>query len=567
MAVTVTLALLASLFVALTIVPMVSSVIASKRKKQPGRAESKAAAYFMSLRDRYRILLRWCLRHRSLVVIIAFGLFLASIWSVSLLGREFMPPSDIPVLSLQVSMPVGTSLEETDSVVRSLEKIILEQPETRFCASFVGLSQESKIDAAWGTGPTGVNEATVYVRLVDKELRVRSTEEIADSFRRRLPVIEGATFEFFDMQQVFTGGAGGTSPVEIKVFGPDLKVLQSISDTIAQDIVSVEGLRDIETTLEMGKPEWQVHIDREKASQAGLTVSQIAQSVRAGLMGVVSTRYRVEGDEYDIRVRYREWDRKSKEDVELITIVSPRGDHVPLYQVAAVEEGAGPVTITREDQERKVSVKGNTYQRDVGSIMEDIMQQTAHIELPPGYFVEYGGTFKDMQEAFVTLFQALLVALLLIYMIMAAQFESLRHPFVIMVTVPLSFIGVVVGLFAFGKTLSVPAFMGILILAGVVVNNGIVMVDYINRLRRRGTDPFEAILQGASVRLRPVLITTFTTVFGMLPMALSRTQGSELRSPMAITVAFGLLFSMTLTLLVIPVMYAIVDRIKERKTS
>ncbi|OPL12680.1 MAG: hypothetical protein AVO39_11385 [delta proteobacterium MLS_D] len=567
LAVTVTLALLASLFVALTIVPMVSSIIASKRKKQSGRAESKATAYFMSLRDRYRILLRWCLRHRALVIITAFGMFLVSIWSVSLLGREFMPPSDIPVLSLQVSMPVGTSLEETDRVVRSLEKIILEQPETRFCASFVGLARESKIDAAWGTGPTGVNEATVYVRLVDKEWRVRSTEEIADSFRRRLPVIEGATFEFFDMQQVFTGGAGGTSPVEIKVFGTDLEVLQSVSDTIVQDIVSVEGLRDIETTLEMGKPEWQVHIDREKASQAGLTVSQIAQSVRSGLMGVVSTRYRVEGDEYDIRVRYREWDRKSKEDVELITIVSPRGDHVPLSQVAAVEDGAGPVTITREDQERKVTVKGNTYRRDIGSIMEDIMQRTAHIELPSGYFVEYGGTFKDMQEAFVTLFQALLVALLLIYMIMAAQFESLRHPLVIMVTVPLSFIGVVVGLFAFGKTLSVPAFMGILILAGVVVNNGIVMIDYINRLRRRGTDPFEAILQGAAVRLRPILITTFTTVFGMLPMALSRTQGSELRSPMAITVAFGLLFSMTLTLLVIPVMYAIVDRIKERKAS
>jgi hydrophobic/amphiphilic exporter-1 (mainly G- bacteria), HAE1 family len=567
LAVTVTLALLASLFVALTIVPMVSSIIASKRKKQSGRAESKATAYFMSLRDRYRILLRWCLRHRALVIITAFGMFLVSIWSVSLLGREFMPPSDIPVLSLQVSMPVGTSLEETDRVVRSLEKIILEQPETRFCASFVGLARESKIDAAWGTGPTGVNEATVYVRLVDKEWRVRSTEEIADSFRRRLPVIEGATFEFFDMQQVFTGGAGGTSPVEIKVFGTDLEVLQSVSDTIVQDIVSVEGLRDIETTLEMGKPEWQVHIDREKASQAGLTVSQIAQSVRSGLMGVVSTRYRVEGDEYDIRVRYREWDRKSKEDVELITIVSPRGDHVPLSQVAAVEDGAGPVTITREDQERKVTVKGNTYRRDIGSIMEDIMKRTAHIELPSGYFVEYGGTFKDMQEAFVTLFQALLVALLLIYMIMAAQFESLRHPLVIMVTVPLSFIGVVVGLFAFGKTLSVPAFMGILILAGVVVNNGIVMIDYINRLRRRGTDPFEAILQGAAVRLRPILITTFTTVFGMLPMALSRTQGSELRSPMAITVAFGLLFSMTLTLLVIPVMYAIVDRIKERKAS
>lgn len=357
------------------------------------------------------------------------------------------------------------------------------------------------------------------------------------------------------------------APVEIKIFGQDLSVLREVSDDIADKIQSVPGLRDIETTLEMGKPEWQIFIDREKASQAGLTVYQVAQTVRAALMGVVSTRYREGGDEFDVRVRFQEQDRVSREDLDRITIMTPRGDHIPLSQVASIEEGLGPVTITREDQERKVTVRANTYQRDIGSIMEDIMEKTASIVLPPGYFIEYEGIFKDMQEAFVTLSQAFLVALLLIYMIMAAQFESLRHPLVIMMTVPLSFIGVVLGLLLFGKTLSVPAFMGLLILAGVVVNNGIVMVDYINRLRRQGMDPFEAILQGASVRLRPVLITTFTTVFGMLPMALSQTQGSELRSPMAITVASGLLFSMLLTLIVIPVVYSLVDRIKERTTS
>lgn len=564
LAVTVAMALMASLFVALTIVPMVSSVIASRSKKGPGRAETGAAVFFDRIRERYRESLRWCLNRRILVVAVAVVVFLASLGSASLLGREFMPPGDIPIISLRANLPVGTTLDETDRVIRSLEEIILEQPETLYCAAFVGLSQEGKVDAAWGTGPAGVNEAAIYVRLLDKEWRVRSTEEITDGLRRRLPAIEGATFDFFDIQQVFTGGAGGMAPVEIKIFGSDLGILQEIGEEIITRISPVEGLRDIDTTMKMGRPELLVHIDREKASQAGLSVSQVAQTTRTALMGTVSTRYRQGGDEFDIRVRYREEDRKTREDLDSVTIMSPRGDHIPLYQVASVEDGMGPLTITREDQERKVTIRANTFQRDIGSIMADIAEKTAHITLPPGYFIEYGGSYKDMQEAFTALSQAFLIALLLIYMIMAAQFESLRHPFVIMLTVPLSFIGVVLGLIMFGMSLSVPAFMGLLILAGVVVNNGIVMVDYINRLRRQGMDALEAVIQGASVRLRPVMITTFTTVFGMLPMALSQTQGSELRSPMAVTVAFGLLFSMVLTLFVIPVVYATVDRIKIR---
>ncbi|MCK9229117.1 MAG: efflux RND transporter permease subunit [Syntrophales bacterium] len=565
LAVTVAMALMASLFVALTIVPMVSSVFASGKENGPGRTEARAGLVFDRIREWYRWALRWCLQRRVLVTATAVIVFIASLGSVSLLGREFMPSGDIPIISLRVNLPMGTTLDETDRIIRSLETIILEQPETLYCASFVGLSQEGKIEASWGAGPTGVNEGTVYVRLLDKELRVRSTQEITDSLRGRLPVIEGATFDFFDIQQLFTGGAGGMAPVEIKIFGSDLEVLQAVGDDVMARVSSVEGLRDIDTTLKIGRPELLVHIDRERASQAGLTVSQVAQTTRAALMGVVSTRYREAGDEYDVRVRYREQDRKTVEHLDNVTIMSPRGDHIPLYQVASVEDGLGPLTITREDRERKVTIQANTFQRDIGSIMDDISEKTADLALPPGYFIEYGGSYKDMREAFTSLFQAFLIALLLIYMIMAAQFESLRHPFVIMLTVPLSFIGVVLGLLLFGMSLSVPAFMGLLILAGVVVNNGIVMVDYINRLRRRGMDAFEAVVQGASVRLRPVMITTFTTVFGMLPMALSRTQGSELRSPMAVTVAFGLLLSMLLTLFVIPVVYATVDRIRTKE--
>ncbi|MCK9275199.1 MAG: efflux RND transporter permease subunit [Syntrophales bacterium] len=562
LAVTVALALIASLFVALTIVPMLSSVLARGRKGRQ-KMKSRADTFFSAIKSQYANLLRWGLAWRKTVIFFSLAAFIGGLGLIRFLGTEFMPQEDFPILALRANLPTGTSLEETNRTIRCIEEIILKQPETLFCTSFVGLSRESKVDAAWGTGPADVNEAVIYTRLADKEDRVRSSEDILDDVRKQLPVIKGAVFDFFDIQQVFLGSSGGNSPVAVKVFGKELEKLKDVSDHFAEKCADIEGLRDIDTSLKLGKPELQVIVDRELASQTGLSVGQVAQAVKAGFLGIISTRYRIGGDEYDMRVRFKEQDRKTIDDVKNIPLATRRGNHIPLYQIARIEERMGPVKIVREDQERKVTITANTYKRDIGSIVNDIKKAEAQIAIPEGYFVEYGGTYQDMEEAFTSLTYALIIAIILIYMIMAAQFESLKHPLVIMMTVPLSVIGVVIGLFVFGKTLSVPAFMGILILSGVVVNNGIVMIDYINQLRHRGMDAYEAVIEGASVRLRPILITTFTTVFGMLPMALSQTQGSELRSPMAVAVGCGLLFSMFLTLLVIPVVYSVFDRIKK----
>jgi HAE1 family hydrophobic/amphiphilic exporter-1 len=565
LAVTITLALLASLFVAITIVPMLSSVF-FKINPEKGRGRKKRVQFFSKISTVYTHLLRWSLRHRMTVIAVTVLLLGMSIAAVPLIGTEFMPKSDFPILALKAELPVGTSLEETNGIIKRIESVILDQPETVFLASFIGLSRESKFDIAWGTGAADVNEALLYAKLADKEMRVRSADEIRDYIRKRIPKITGAKFDFYDIEQMMMGStAGANSPVAVKVFGKDLQILKSITDTIAERIHDVDGLRDIDTTLKMGKPELQVIVDREKASRIGLTVGYIAETVKAAMLGVVSTKYRIGGDEFDIRVRFRDFDRQSVADVENITLVTPSGGRLPLYQVAHIVPEKGPVKIFREDQERKVTVTANTFGRDIGSIVADIKKIESGMTIPGGYFIEYGGTYKDMENAFSSLFWALVISIILIYMIMAAQFESLRHPLVIMLTVPLSFIGVAFGLVLFGKTLSVPAFMGIIILAGVVVNNGIVMIDYINRLRKKGMTPFEAVLEGASVRLRPILITSFTTIFGMLPMALSQTQGSELRSPMAIAVAAGLAFSTLLTLFVIPVVYSIFDRIGEHR--
>ena len=563
MAVTITLALLASLFVALTIVPMLSSVF-FRIKANNNATKRGTHRLFAGVRTVYAALLRRALQHRLLVIALTVLLLVTSMSAIPLIGTEFMPKGDFPILALKAELPVGTSLDETNEIIRRVENTILDQPETIFLASFIGLSRESKFDIAWGTGAADVNEALIYARLADKEMRVRPAEEIRDQIRQRIPRIEGAKFDFYDMGQMMMGStAGSNSPLAIKVFGKDLQVLKSITDGFARKIGTVEGLRDIDTTLKLGKPELQIRVDREKASRVGLTVGHIAETVKAAMLGVVSTKYRIGGDEYNIRVRFRDFDRQSVEDVRNITVVTPAGGRLPLYQVAQIVPEKGPVKISREDQERKVTVTANTLGRDIGSIVADIKEIESTITIPEGYFIEYGGTYKDMKSAFSSLFWALIVSVVLIYMVMAAQFESLRHPLVIMFTGPLSFIGVVFGLFAFQKTLSVPAFMGVIILAGVVVNNGIVMIDYINRLRKGGVKAFDAVVEGASVRLRPILITSFTTIFGMLPMALSQTQGSELRSPMAIAVAAGLIFSTLLTLFVIPVVYSIFDRIRK----
>lgn len=563
LAVTVTIALLSSLFIALTIVPMISSVL-FKRGVGSANSSQVESERFGQARKFYLTLLTWSLANRKKLLLMVLGVFVASLAVLPFIGREFMPKQDIPLMVMKINMPVGTELEETNRVVKEIENIILSQPETEFAVSFIGLSTERKVDVAMGSGTSDVNEGQIFARLTDKDQRTRSADEITDFIRKAVPKIRGAEIEFFDMGQMLSGAMGDQSPIAIKIFGKDIAVIDRIAKEIAAVAKTVPGVRDVDTSMKFGKPELRLTVDRERASQLGIPLVQIAETVKGSMLGVVPTRLRVGGEEYDIRVRFKEQDRTSIADVGNIRLLTPAGSVVPLEQLVGIKESLGPIKIFRESQERKVTVRANSFDRDIGSIVEEIKEKVKGISIPVGYIVEYGGTYKDMQESFVSLFWALLIAIVLIYMIMAAQFEHLGHPLVIMFVVPLSFTGVVIGLILFNKTVSVPAFMGFIILAGVVVNNGIVMIDYINQLRRKGVDAYQAVVEGAAVRLRPVLITSLTTVLGTLPMALSTTQGAEMRSPMAVALAFGLLFATILTLIVIPVVYSIFNRIPGR---
>jgi len=560
LALTVCLSLFASLFVAITQVPMMASRIINIDSDKKIRKK-----WFTPFEERYKRLLLKSLKKRGRIIFLCLTLFVLACMTVPYLGMEFMPASDTPMLMMMIRMPVGTSLKKTDMITKRIETLFLSQPEMEFVSAFVGLSKLSKMDVAWGSGTTGVNEAELFAQLVDKDKRKRSSASIMEAIRERLPKIKGATFEFIDMGKMMMNIGAENSPISINIFGKDIEILKSLSKKIKEKCKGIKGLKDLNITYREGKPELQIIIDRIKASNFGLSAGQIATSIKRALLGEVATRFRSKGEEVDIRVRYDKDFRSTIKAINNISLLSPFGFDVPLYQVAKLKSGSGPIKIFRENQERKVAVTGNIYKRDLGGIIKDIKKRIKNIIIPSGYFLEYGGTYKDMQEAFRSLLFALIVAIILVYMVMAAQFESLLQPFIIMFTIPLAIIGVVFGLFVFKKTLSVPSFMGIIIMGGIVVNNAIVMVDYINQLISKGTPVLIGIIEGASVRLRPILITSLTTILGMLPMAFSRSEGAEMRSPMAIAVTFGLGFSTFLTLFIIPIIYSYFKRIPKKE--
>jgi HAE1 family hydrophobic/amphiphilic exporter-1 len=494
----------------------------------------------------------------------------AAIAIVPFLGTEFMPAQDMDMIMLKVRMPVGTALEETDRVVALVENIMAAMPEITMISAQVGSQVEQDAgDAASGFANAGTHEGLLWVGLVKRDQRKESDKELLERIRRKLPNLREIKFEALDMNQQMLGGAA--APVEIKLFGKDLPTLKAQADQIVQLISGIEGLRDLTHSLSSGKPEVQIHIDRERAYRLGLSIYQVANTVQTATLGKVATRYREGSDEIDVRLRFKEPYRDSLDEVRGIPLRTAGGQTVYLEQVADVSTGEGPIMINRENQARRVSVTANISGRDLGGVVRDIKGRLSGFEraLPPGYFLEYGGSYEDMQEAFLILAAAFALAILLVYMVMASQFEHFTHPFIIMFTVPLGIIGVILGLFITGRTLSIAVMIGVIMLAGIAVNNGIVMIDYINQLIKRGVDKREAILQGATTRLRAIVLTALTTILGTLPMAFSRSSGSEFRAPMGVSIAFGLTATTLLTLFVIPVIYSFFNKIrfKEKKPA
>lgn len=575
MALTVSFSLLASLLIALTVVPLLSSRLLVRVASYGGEVEGRGGKgekemgsflyrltglfhrFYGKVEDFYREVLPWTLRHRKLVMGVFVGSFLLAFALVPFIGAEFLPEMDQGYISVQAELPRGTGLKETERVALAAEEIIKAIPEVES----VHLSVGGGGTFGFSLGGSAGNVARLEVILKDIKQRERSAHELADVIRQELAGIVGAEFS------ISAGGVMGITgisgpPISIAVRGDDLEQLEILTASIAEIVRGIPGTREVKTSFEEGQPEISVFFDREKASKHGLSFSQVSNSLRAALSGQVATRYRTEGKELDVRVMLPEEQSSSISTLKLLTLSSPYGYRVPLLEVTAFQEGEAPMSINRHNQVRSATVDSELVGRSPSMVIRDIQRALADLSFPDGYSIDFEGEQQLMQESFEELTLALILAILLVYMIMAAQFESLLHPFIIMFTLPQTFTGVALALVLTGRTLNVASFIGVIMLAGIVVNNGIVLVDYINKLREMGRSWQEAILEAGPVRLRPILMTTLTTILGMFPLALGFGSGAELRAPLATAIIGGLLFSTLLTLIVIPVAYSLVEDLK-----
>ncbi len=563
LALTVSFSLLASLFVALTLVPVIAAQIFKKERS----AGMEATKWFRKLRDKYTNALKWVLHHKTLTIAIVGFIFLLSLALIPAIGGEFIPKMDPAFAQVFFSLPEGTPMEQTYEVANQLLATVEEEPDVLFSGLVVGTASGAKFDIGAGSQgtPTNVNEGAIYLRLKYKEHRKLSNEQIINKMRRAFPSLKNAKFVSQNNMSQMIGGS--SADIEVKLYGDDLDVLRRLAKVAADSIKNIPGVSDCDLSFKEGRPELRIVVNKEKCARLGLSAAEVASAVHTYTLGAFAGRFNAKDEQIDIKVKLPKKDREKLSQILTLPIVTRTGAVVPLSQVADIVETTGPTEIEREDQKRKVSVNitvsENSNLREVTAKVKDLMERLHQSPLwEEGYTYDIGGQAERMKDLYKWMVIAILVAFLLVYMVMASQFESFVHPFVIMFTEPLMIIGVIWALFITGTTLSLPSLMGIVILAGIVVNNGIVLVDFINQLRRNeGLEMEHAIIEAGKTRLRPVLITALTTIVGMLPMAVSTSQGSEMRAPMAIAVIGGLTVATFLTLFVIPVMYSVFEKV------
>ncbi|MBE3580920.1 MAG: efflux RND transporter permease subunit [Thermoanaerobacteraceae bacterium] len=561
MALVVAFSLLASLVVALTVTPMLAARILAgplPREEETARDWRHAilsGAWLVRLSNFYRRVLVWSLGHRKGVLLLTAAIFLAGVALIPAVGVEFLPPADEGSISITVELPKGTLLSETQKVADRVVALVREEPEVKSIYQVVGGSG-GQVQLLAGETP---EMASINVTLVDLEERRRSSEEVAAAVREKVQKIPGAKITVTAVSALMSAGGMSQAPVQVDIHGEDLDTLKALSEEVRRAVAAVPGTTAVESSFTRGRPQVEVVVDREKAALFNLNAAQVGNTVATAVGGKVATRYRVGGDEYDVRVQLPAASRQDLADLENLLIPTPSGAQVPLKEVAEFRMSTTPTTINRYNQDRVASVTANITGRPLGDVMRDVAARVEQINLPPGYEIEYTGQNQMLLETFGQLGVALLMAVILVYMIMAAQFESLFDPFIIMFSIPVSLTGVVLALLLTGRTFSVTAFLGVIMLAGIVLSNAIVLVDYIKLLRRQGMPREEAILTAGATRLRPILLTAFTTILAMLPLAIGRGEGSEMEAPLATAVSGGLLASTVLTLVLVPVLYTVLE--------
>lgn len=597
-ALTVTFSLIASLVVALTIIPMMSSLNKKANKTKPltlkepktgfGRVLRKIRMFlfytiptvctklikskvkgisvvleyvfmpFVWLFDRsykategmYITLLRKSLNNRAIVILLAILAFSGSLLLVKNIGIELIPQLSQGEFKVEFKLPPGTPIQQTDEALRLVQEATnnLEGIKSTFAVAGTG----NRMDANPDQGGENWGELNV---LLASGASSNEEEAAMNSMRASLQSVAGLQYKFAK-PSLFSFA----TPVEIEVSGYNLDELKKASDQIVQKMKGNNRFQDIKNSMETGSPEIQIIFDRDKAASLGLQVYEVADRVVSNVKGDVATRYSWKDRKIDVLVRAQQEDRSSIEEIKNL-IVNPSGERpISLSAIADVNIANGPGEIRRVAQQRVAIISANINYGDLGEAASIVQNIIAETSMPTGVFASIAGQNQEMDESFQSLLFALSLAIFLVYLVMASQFESLLHPFIILFTIPLALVGAILALFITGTTISVVVFIGLILLAGIVVNNAIVLIDLINQLRERGLDKYDAIMEGGKSRLRPILMTTLTTTLGLLPLAIGFGDGAELRAPMGITVIGGLLVSTLLTLVVIPVMYSIMDR-------
>jgi len=552
-------ALVCSLLVSLSLLPMLASrllktpeQLQSRRSPWMDRLMRQSDALFRSLDNGYCCLLQKVLRHRLLTVVCAFAILGASLLLLPLIGTEYLPPSDEGEVRVYGEMEIGTRLDLLDMQARRMEQIVYPAvPEATSSVVSVGAS---------GWRPSDAAKTSIRLSLVPAAERTRSNTEIANDLRKRLSgQIPGMIIRTRAPQGQFLLERilGGVEGVTVEVRGFDLETLDALAARAAEMIKGVEGITDIEVSQKAGIPQQEIQVDRDKVADLGLSVRDVTRVLETAVAGTKAGEFRSGGNSYRIFVQLKDAEKSSMDEILDLTLGTASGEQVMLRNLVMNASSRGPILIDRKDQQRLVSIQANVADRDLGSVAEDVQAILDQIPRPVGYDLLVAGNFEEQQKAFHELVVSLILALLLVYMVLACQYESLRDPIVVMASVPVAAVGVLVVLFLTGTTLNLQSYIGCIMLGGIVVNNAILLVDQAGKLVKGGMEAREAVAEAGRRRLRPILMTSLTTILALLPLALGLGEGADAQAPLARAVVGGLSGSTLITLVLVPAVYSL----------
>ncbi len=556
----VTISITTSVIVALTLTPMLSAKLLNTKlpdkKSLSGKLFWGSQNMFNKLDNFYEKILVWAVGHRWTIIGVSTLVFISSLLLTKFIGTEFMPASDNGRISATVKLVQGIKLDETTNLARKLDSTFMQYPEIEIVSASAGSGDENSMASIFSE--TGNYIISYTFKMKDRKDRKRDIFEVSENMRKDIEKYAEVETYFVDPGSTRSSsimGSGGGSNLQVMIFGHDFDATNLMAEQISEEMKKIPGTKDIIVSRDKEKAELSLVLDNEKMTYFGLNTATVATSIRNRITGLTATKYKEGGDEFDVIVRFDENYRKSTEDILNISIPTPQGKLIKLHEIATLKQLYAQPNIERENKERYLTVSAAISGSDLGTVKAEIEKKIATMKIPDGVTIEYGGSAEDMQESFSNLILLLLLSVLLVYIVMAAQFESLSEPFIIMFSIPFALTGVFLGLFIFKSTINVISLIGVVMLIGIVVKNGILLVDFTNLLRDRGYSLKQAVVKAGRSRLRPVLMTSLTVILAMIPMIFNPGEGAEMWKPMAIAIFSGLTFSTLVTLVLIPAIY------------